>query len=135
MPPESSKPPETIVYLGQRMDELREVISSSSGVIHRRLDDLPDDIQTAMGTAVEAVMIEIRPLIPDPPKMWERPPWNWMIMSTYVFVLVMAGGASITYGILPERLLDQLGNVVSAYFSSISPGDFLVAPAAAAPLP
>ena len=129
-----------VVYLGQRLDELRQTISTSSASLHQRLDALPEDIERGMQTAVETVMVKVEPLIPRPPKLWERPPYNWMVMAAFMWCMLVGTGVVMTVGLLPERLLEQIGTVVSAYFSSVGTesaalsiaGDLLASPAAAA---
>ncbi len=78
-----------VVYLGQRLDELRKTISTSSASLHQRLDALPEDIERGMQTAVETVMVKVEPLIPRPPKLWERPPYNWMVMAAFMWCMLV----------------------------------------------
>lgn len=107
------------VYLGERIDALGEKISDSTGNINRRLDELPDHIGEVMKRFVA-------PLIPRPPKVWERPPWSWMVMGAYVWFVIVSTGAVMTWGLLPPELLNSLSGAVNAYFSAApSAGDLL----------
>lgn len=122
-------------YVGQRIDVLREAISTSSTAtreaisasgasVHARLDGLSLAIEASMERAVqhvwESAWTQIEPLIPKQRRAWQQHPYDWMAMVAFLWVLVVATGAIMTLGFLPDRLLDDLQRAVSSYMSAVS---------------
>lgn len=129
------------LYLGERLDRLGERIdqrlvnigeriSDSGGNLHGRLDRMPEQIATAVRQAVEEVRVMIVPLVPVPPRMWERHPWDWMILVTWAVVIAAAVGTLAAKQLLPEALVQQLVMLIGNYVQV--QGGF-AAPAYAAP--
>ena len=122
-----------VVYLGERIDGLRETISANDTALsdkisesmeqlHVRLNDLPEQIETAVSRA-------IAPLVPLPLRWWQQHPFDKMVMISFAWLFMMATGAAITAGMMPEglmkRLLTVAGSYVEAESGSESAGDEL----------
>ena len=111
-----------VVYLGEKIDGLRETVSESVTQVHVRLNALPGDIEQAVARAVA-------PLVPEPLAWWQKHPFDKMLVVGVAWLFMMATGAAITAGMMPEglmkRLLTVAGSYVEAESGSESAGDEL----------
>ena len=108
-----------VVYLGERIDGLRETISANDTALsdkisesmeqlHVRLNDLPEQIETAVSRA-------IAPLVPLPLRWWQQHPFDKMVMISFAWLFMMATAAAIAAGMMPEGLMKQLLTVAGSY--------------------
>jgi len=97
-----------VVYLGERIDGLRETMGESITQVHVRLNAMPGDIERAIARAVA-------PLIPEPLRWWQQHPWDKMLIVAVAWVFMMATGAAVTAGMMPEGLMKRLLTVAGSY--------------------
>ena len=108
-----------VVYLGERIDGLRETISAndtalsdkiskSVAQLHVRLNDLPEQIETAVSRA-------IAPLVPLSLRWWQQHPFDKMVMISFAWLFIVATGVAVTAGMMPDGLLERLLTVAGAY--------------------
>ena len=114
-----------VVYLGERIDGLRETISANDTALsdkisesmeqlHVRLNDLPEQIETAVSRA-------IAPLVPLPLRWWQQNPFDKILVVGIAWLFIMmATGAAIAAGMMPEGLMKQLLTVAGSYVEAES---------------
>jgi len=96
------------IYLGSRIDDLREAISASGRTIHERIDRMPDDIKAAVSSAIS-------PLIPEPTSWYQRHPWDKIVVLLVAWTVMILTGAAVAAGAMPDGLLQRLLTVAGSY--------------------